>query len=117
MTEFEKVCELVSQRADLDLDALINQTAYLAFGPSGKGVHGVIYSIEQGDSGKRLTRYRIGLRPQLAYLAHRHNQRIFQHLTVPQIVGHSLSPSKKNLISPSPHQLELLTPQPMTVPT
>ncbi|WP_457789049.1 type VI secretion system Vgr family protein [Pseudomonas sp. PL-6] len=82
--------ELVSQRADLDLDALINQTAYLAFGPSGKGVHGVIYSIEQGDSGKRLTRYRIGLRPQLAYLAHRHNQRIFQHLTVPQIVGQIL---------------------------
>jgi type VI secretion system secreted protein VgrG len=82
--------ELISQNASLDLDALINQTAYLAFGPSGKGVHGVIYSIEQGDSGKRLTRYRIGLRPQLAYLAHRHNQRIFQHLTVPQIVGQIL---------------------------
>ena len=29
--------ELVSQRADLDLDALINQTVYLTFGPSGKG--------------------------------------------------------------------------------
>uniref|UniRef100_A4XQH2 Rhs element Vgr protein n=1 Tax=Ectopseudomonas mendocina (strain ymp) TaxID=399739 RepID=A4XQH2_ECTM1 len=82
--------ELVSQRADLDLDALINQTAYLAFGPSGKGVHGVLYAIEQGDSGKRLTRYRISLRPQLAYLAHRHNQRIFQHLTVPQIIGQIL---------------------------
>jgi type VI secretion system secreted protein VgrG len=82
--------ELVSQRADLDLDALINQTAYLTFGPSGKGVHGVVYAIEQGDSGKRLTRYRISLRPQLAYLAHRHNQRIFQHLTVPQIIGQIL---------------------------
>ncbi|MFV3094136.1 type VI secretion system tip protein VgrG, partial [Pseudomonas sp. GW6] len=33
--------ELISQNATLDLDALINQTAYLAFGPSGKGVHGV----------------------------------------------------------------------------
>jgi type VI secretion system secreted protein VgrG len=43
--------ELVSQRADLDLDALINQTAYLTFGPSGKGVHGVIYGVTQGDSG------------------------------------------------------------------
>ncbi|MBA4244997.1 MAG: type VI secretion system tip protein VgrG [Pseudomonas sp.] len=82
--------ELVSQRADLDLDALINQTAYLTFGPSGKGVHGVVYAIEQGDSGKRLTRYRISLRPQLAYLVHRHNQRIFQHLTVPQIIGQIL---------------------------
>ncbi|QMV62483.1 type VI secretion system tip protein VgrG [Pseudomonas berkeleyensis] len=82
--------ELVSQSAELDLDALINQTAYLAFGPSGKGVHGVVYAIEQGDSGKRLTRYRISLRPQLAYLAHRYNQRIFQHLTVPQIIGQIL---------------------------
>ncbi len=39
--------ELVSERPDLDLDALINQPAYLAFGPSGQGVHGVIHSIEQ----------------------------------------------------------------------
>jgi type VI secretion system secreted protein VgrG len=79
--------ELVSERADLDLDALINQTAYLAFGPSGKGVHGVIYSIEQGDSGKRLTRYRIGLRPILAYLGHSFDQRIFQHMSAPQIIA------------------------------
>ncbi|NNB75076.1 type VI secretion system tip protein VgrG [Pseudomonas sp. ALS1279] len=82
--------ELISQNATLDLDALINQTAYLAFGPSGKGVHGVVYAITQGDSGKRLTRYRISLRPQLAYLAHRYNQRIFQHLTVPQIISQVL---------------------------
>ena len=82
--------ELISQNASLDLDALINQTAYLAFGPSGKGVHGVVYAITQGDSGKRLTRYRVSLRPQLAYLAHRYNQRIFQHLTVPQIISQVL---------------------------
>ncbi|MFN9527097.1 MAG: type VI secretion system tip protein VgrG [Pseudomonadaceae bacterium] len=82
--------EVISQNASLDLDALINQTAYLAFGPSGKGVHGVVYAITQGDSGKRLTRYRISLRPQLAYLAHRYNQRIFQHLTVPQIISQVL---------------------------
>jgi type VI secretion system secreted protein VgrG len=30
------------------------------------------------------------LRPQLAYLAHRYNQRIFQHLTVPQIISQVL---------------------------
>ncbi|MEO9332219.1 type VI secretion system tip protein VgrG [Ectopseudomonas guguanensis] len=79
--------ELVSQRADLDLDGLINQTAYLAFGPSGKGVHGVIYGVTQGDSGKRLTRYRIDLRPTLAYLGHSFDQRIFQNLTAPQIIA------------------------------
>ncbi|MGQ7959576.1 type VI secretion system Vgr family protein [Pseudomonas sp. SP16.1] len=79
--------ELVSQRADLDLDGLINQTAYLAFGSSGRGVHGVIYGIEQGDSGKRLTRYRIDLRPTLAYLGHSFDQRIFQHMTAPAIIA------------------------------
>src|SRR5690606_1833633 len=39
-----------------------------------------------GESGKRLTRYRITLVPRLAYLQHATNQRIFQHKTVPQII-------------------------------
>ena len=82
--------ELVSERPDLDLDALINRPAFLAFGPAGKGAHGVIYSIGQGDSGKRLTRYTLSLRPQLAYLAHSHDQRIFQHLSVPQVIAQVL---------------------------
>ncbi|MGP0172100.1 type VI secretion system Vgr family protein [Pseudomonas sp. NCHU5208] len=79
--------DLVSSRADLDLHQLINQPAYLAFGPSGKGVHGIIYGVEQGDSGKRLTRYHIDLRPTLAYLGHSFDQRIFQHMTAPQIIA------------------------------
>ncbi|VXB04003.1 Rhs element Vgr protein [Pseudomonas sp. 8AS] len=82
--------ELVSQDPQLDLQALLNQPAFLAFGPSGGGVHGLVYAIEQGDSGKRLTRYRISLKPQLVYLQHRHNQRIFQQLSVPQIIAQLL---------------------------
>ncbi|EPO6704120.1 type VI secretion system tip protein TssI/VgrG, partial [Pseudomonas aeruginosa] len=50
-------------------------------------VHGLVYGAAQGDAGKRLTRYRLTLVPHLAYLAQRNNQRIFQHLTVPQIVA------------------------------
>ncbi|MDG1582927.1 type VI secretion system tip protein TssI/VgrG, partial [Pseudomonas sp. GOM6] len=38
----------------------------------------------------RLTRYHLTLRPRLAWLGHRTNQRIFQHLTVPQIVAQVL---------------------------
>lgn len=79
--------EVVSERPDLDLETLINQPAYLAFGTAGRGVHGVIHSIGQGESGKRLTRYSLSLRPQLAYLAHSHDQRIFQHLSVPQVIA------------------------------
>lgn len=76
--------ELVSERPDLDLESLLHRPAFLRFGPDGAGIHGQVYQIAQGDSGKRLTRYQITLVPRLAYLAHCHNQRIFQHLSVPQ---------------------------------
>ncbi|HGX3197524.1 TPA: type VI secretion system tip protein TssI/VgrG, partial [Pseudomonas aeruginosa] len=73
-----------------DLESLLHKPAFLTLGPAGNGIHGLVRSAGQGDSGKRLTRYRITLVPQLAYLAQRTNQRIFQHLTVPQIVGRVL---------------------------
>ncbi|MGQ7960298.1 type VI secretion system tip protein TssI/VgrG [Pseudomonas sp. SP16.1] len=82
--------ELIGERPDLDLESLLHQRAFLAFDQNGAGVHGLIHRIAQGESGKRLTRYRLTLVPQLAYLAHRTNQRIFQHLTVPQIVAQVL---------------------------
>ncbi len=82
--------ELVSERPDLDLESLLHCPAFLAFAPDGSGVHGLVHQAAQGESGKRLTRYRLTLVPQLAYLAHRTNQRIFQHLSVPQIVGQVL---------------------------
>jgi type VI secretion system secreted protein VgrG len=82
--------ELVSERPDLDLESLLHQSAFLALSQAGNGIHGQIYRIAQGESGKRLTRYHITLRPQLAYLAHRTNQRIFQHLTVEKIIGQVL---------------------------
>ncbi len=79
--------ELVSERPDLDLESLLHRPAFLAFAPDGSGIHGLVHQAAQGESGKRLTRYRLTLVPQLAYLAHRTNQRIFQHLSVPQIVA------------------------------
>ncbi|MDT3711937.1 MAG: type VI secretion system tip protein TssI/VgrG [Pseudomonadaceae bacterium] len=82
--------ELVSELPDLDLQALLHKPAFLAFDPAGMGIHGLVHRIAQGESGKRQTRYRLTLVPQLAYLAHRTNQRIFQHLTVPQIVAQVL---------------------------
>ncbi|MGN8274208.1 type VI secretion system Vgr family protein [Pseudomonas sp. SMN5] len=78
--------ELVSERFDLSLEELLHRQAYLAFGSQGRGVHGQVYSVAQGDCGKRLAHYRISLVPRLTYLRHRINQRIFQHLSVPSIV-------------------------------
>jgi type VI secretion system secreted protein VgrG len=87
---FEFELELVSERPDLDLESLLHQAAFLAFDQAGQGIHGQIYRVAQGESGKRLTRYHVTLRPQLAYLAHRTNQRIFQHLSVAKIISQVL---------------------------
>ncbi|MGB5825409.1 MAG: type VI secretion system tip protein VgrG [Pseudomonas mandelii] len=84
---YEVKLELVSERPDLDLDSLLHRSAFLRFGPDNTGLHGQIYGVAQGDSGKRLTRYQMTLVPRLAYLTHCHNQRIFQHLSVPQIIA------------------------------
>ncbi|VVM63118.1 Actin cross-linking toxin VgrG1 [Pseudomonas fluorescens] len=84
---YEVKLELVSERPDLDLDSLLHRSAFLRFGPDGAGLHGQVYQIAQGDCGKRLTRYQMTLVPHLAYLTHCHNQRIFQHQSVPQIIA------------------------------
>ncbi|WP_350569455.1 type VI secretion system tip protein TssI/VgrG [Pseudomonas sp. H26/SER47-MNA-CIBAN-0231] len=78
--------ELVSERPDLELESLLHGQAFLSFDAQGCGIHGQIYQVGQGDSGKRLTRYHLSLVPRLTYLGHRINQRIFQHQSVPQIV-------------------------------
>ncbi|AVD88656.1 type VI secretion system tip protein VgrG [Pseudomonas sp. SWI44] len=79
--------ELVSECPSLDLERLLHKPAFLQLGDAGRGLHGLIYRAAQGESGKRLTRYQVTLRPQLAYLDHRINQRMFQHKTVPQIIA------------------------------
>lgn len=88
---YEVELELVSERRDLDLESLLHRPAFVSFCADGSGLHGQVYRVAQGDSGARLTRYQILLVPHLAYLAHRHNQRIFQHQSVPQIIARVLS--------------------------
>ena len=78
--------ELVCDRADLDLEALLHTSAFLGFDRQGHGVHGQIYRIAQNSPGKRLSVYRLTLVPRLAYLEHRTNHRIFQNKTVQQII-------------------------------
>ncbi|UVM48535.1 type VI secretion system tip protein VgrG [Pseudomonas sp. B21-015] len=82
--------ELVSEYPDFDLESLLSQSAFLQFGLNGEGIHGRIEDVFVGEAGKRLTRYHLTLVPALHYLQFSHNQRIFQHLTVPQIVAQVL---------------------------
>jgi len=82
--------ELVSRHPDLNLDGLLHRQGFLAFNDNGAGIHGQVYSIGQGDTGRRWTHYHLTLVPQLTYLGHRFNQRIFQNLSVPQIIAQVL---------------------------
>lgn len=79
--------ELVSEQPGLDLESLMHRQAFLSFDPHGNGIHGQVYRVAQGDSGKRLTRYQVTLVPQLAYLEHSSHQQIFQHKSVPRIIA------------------------------
>ncbi|WP_311971593.1 type VI secretion system tip protein TssI/VgrG [Pseudomonas baltica] len=78
---------LVSENPDIDLYGLMHKQAYLALDENGTGIHGQIYSVSAGDTGKRLHRYCVSLVPQLAYLELRYNQRIFQHKSVIEIIS------------------------------
>ncbi|WP_192563046.1 type VI secretion system tip protein VgrG [Pseudomonas gozinkensis] len=82
--------KLVSPRPDIDLPGLMHRQAFLAFDDNGHGVHGQIQHIGRGKIGHRLTQYQLTLAPWLANLGHRFNQRIFQHLSVTQIIGQVL---------------------------
>ncbi len=97
--------ELVSERPDLDLESLLQRSAFLAFAGDGGGIHGQIYHAAQGESGKRLRRYRLVIVPRLAYLTHRTNQRIFQHLTVPQIIARVLE--EHGILAGDAHRFDL----------
>ncbi|SEM30500.1 type VI secretion system secreted protein VgrG [Pseudomonas sp. NFIX51] len=101
--------ELVSENPDLDLETLLHKQAFLAFDPQGSGIHGQIYRVAQGDAGKRLTRYQVSLVPELAYLEHRTNQRIYQQLSAPKIIALIL---EEHGIQGNAYQFQLGTPCP-----
>ena len=101
--------ELVSERPHLDLETLLHKPGFLAFDTQGGGIHGQVYRIAQGDSGKRLTRYTLTLVPHLAYLRHRINQRIYQQLSVPRIIALIL---EEHGIQSNAYQFDLCTPCP-----
>ena len=82
--------ELVGER-DLDLQNLLHKQAFLRLCTSGAGIYGQVHRVAQVARGKRLAHYQVSLRPRLADLEHRINQRIFQHLSTPQIIAQVLN--------------------------
>lgn len=78
--------EVVSHYRDFDLESLLGEPAFLQFGHNGEGLHGCIENVVAGEADNRLIRYHLTLVPFLHYLQFSTNQRIFQKLTVPDII-------------------------------
>ncbi|ULU24703.1 type VI secretion system Vgr family protein [Dyella terrae] len=82
--------ELSSFDDNVDFSALLDAPAHFAIWRDGqvvRHVHGIVTAWDQGDSGTRRTRYSAVLEPALARLTLRSNCRIFQQLSVPDIIG------------------------------
>ncbi|TWR87674.1 type VI secretion system tip protein VgrG [Pseudomonas saxonica] len=82
--------ELISENPSLDPEGLLHRPGFLAFGAPGGGIHGHVYAVTFSDEHAPLTHLIITLVPQLALLDLRTNQRIFQQLTVEQIISQLL---------------------------
>ena len=80
--------DAVTEQPPMTLDSLLHKSAYLAFGE--QGLHGHIHTVQQGKVGTRLSHYQLTIVPYLAYLQHASDRRIFQQMTVAQIIGEVL---------------------------
>lgn len=96
--------ELLGDDPELDLQSLLQQPAFLGFGPAGQGVHGVIHEISSGYLSPDLCHYQIVLGPRLALLERSARGRAFYDLSVPQILARLLA---GNGLGPSDYRFEL----------
>jgi type VI secretion system secreted protein VgrG len=85
---FKITVDAVTERPPHELQRLLHKHAYLSFG--GQGLHGQIHEIQQGKIGPRLSHYQLQIVPSMAYLQHASDRRIFQQMTVAQIIGEVL---------------------------
>lgn len=82
--------ELASRRMDLSAEQLVDTKALLEVLRDGEvvqKVHGIIRTFTKGDTGHHHTFYSVTLVPALERLSLRHNSRIFQQQTVPEILS------------------------------
>jgi type VI secretion system secreted protein VgrG len=85
---FEVRLMITSDDAEIDFASMLDQPALLTMLGSGepRHVHGVIHRFQQAESGKQLTVYEAALVPSVFRLSQRRDSRIFQVLTVPEIL-------------------------------
>ena len=81
---------VVSEDPELDFDAIVGRFVVIKFlAPDdtlARYVHGLVTHIDQSGQGNRLTTYTLRLAPHVWLLTQRTNCRIFQSMTVPDII-------------------------------
>lgn len=87
---FKYQLELVCDNAELDFDFITGRPGVITFFNHEKEaeryIHGFVNKISQTRHENRFTTYHIELVPGLMWLSYRHNLRIFQELTVEEII-------------------------------
>ncbi|MFO0616576.1 MAG: type VI secretion system tip protein TssI/VgrG [Polyangiaceae bacterium] len=78
---------IASDDPALDFDAFADKRALLTMqGDEPRYIHGHVSRLRLGDAGKKLTTYAVSVVPMTWKLQHRHDCRIFQNLSVPDIL-------------------------------
>jgi type VI secretion system secreted protein VgrG len=79
---------LAAEDAAIAFDDVIGKPALLTMlGAEGdRHVHGMVARFRQGDFGKKLTTYHVTVVPKPSRLLHRHDCRIFQTLSAPDVI-------------------------------
>ena len=85
---FQVDVDVVSEDASIAFTDTIGQSAVLTLlgDEEPRYLHGMVARFEQGDSGKKLTAYRVTVVPKAWRLLHRHDCRVFQEKSTPDIV-------------------------------
>ena len=84
--------DLACESGELDFRKILGQPALLTLLCDGvaRRVHGMVSHLEQHESARRFTVYRVSLVPRVWRLNHRHDCRIFQDKTAKEIVSEVL---------------------------
>ncbi len=98
-TPFQWNVTVATEDANLDLRNLINKSAVLTLlgeeaSPTERLIHGFISAASYLSTSNRFSLYRLTLTPQLSYFEHRSGHRIFQDMSVPDIIKQLFSDAK-----------------------
>ncbi len=82
--------QMLMQDATFILQAPVDQGFGIKFRQPVRTIQGVVTAFERLSTSKDETRYSLTLQPRLALLSRSHQNRIYQDMSVPQIVEHIL---------------------------